>query len=241
MTEQNDKPGGLRMSGHELPIEVLGQAIRREREALGIGVRQMAARLGCSASHVSQVERGMTAPSVHTLFGMVRELGMSLDDLLAEVERATDAAAPAGSGLSPWPGCIVRAADRRSIVLPSGVKWELLIPNIRDGFEFVEYIYEVGGHDGEDSYRRNGWEYGMVLEGRLGGMIGFAEYVLETGDSITFDSSAPHRFWNAGNAPARAVWVWHSRALQTLSAGRDLESCGSGLPDDDEGGPLAKE
>jgi transcriptional regulator with XRE-family HTH domain len=168
----------------------------------------MAGNLGLSPSHVSQVERGVTSPSVNTLFAMVRELGLSLDELL--VAATSGAPAAAATELGPWPGRIVRAGDRRRITLPGGVKWELLIPAVEEGFEFVEYLYEVGGGDGDDFFRRNGWEYGLVLEGRLKGDVGFAEIVLEAGDSITFDSSAPHRFWNGGDVPARAVWVWHN-------------------------------
>ena len=197
-------------SVHDVPLEALGRVLRRAREASGIGVREMAGRLGCSPSHISQVERGVTSPSVHTLFSMVGELGLSLDDLLAAATSDTPSLNTADIG--PWPGRIVRSADRRGISLPGGVKWEMLIPAIEDGFEFVEYVYEVGGHDGDDFFRRNGWEYGLVLEGRLGGAIGFAEFDLEVGDSIAFDSSAPHRFWNAGDVPARAVWVWHNQA-----------------------------
>lgn len=197
-------------AGHDVPLEILGRALRRARETAGVGVREMAGRLGCSPSHVSQVERGMTSPSVHTLFSMVKELGVSLDDLLASVEADAPSVNTADAG--PWPGRIVRAADRRGISLPGGVKWEMLMPAVEDGFEFVEYVYEVGGHDGDDFFRRNGWEYGLVLEGRLGGAIGFAEFDLEAGDSIAFDSSAPHRFWNSGDVPARAVWVWHNQS-----------------------------
>lgn len=197
-------------SAHDIPLEALGRVLRRAREASGIGVREMAGRLRCSPSHISQVERGVTSPSVHTLFSMVGELGLSLDDLLAAATSDTPSLNTADIG--PWPGRIVRSADRRGISLPGGVKWEMLIPAIEDGFEFVEYVYEVGGHDGDDFFRRNGWEYGLVLEGRLGGAIGFAEFDLEVGDSIAFDSSAPHRFWNAGDVPARAVWVWHNQA-----------------------------
>ena len=94
------------------------------------------------------------------------------------------------------------------------------MPVVEDGFEFVEYVYDVGGHDGDDFFRRNGWEYGMVLEGRLGGAIGFTEFELEAGDSIAFDSSAPHRFWNAGDVLARAVWVWHNQT-GVADSGRD--------------------
>jgi len=208
MTEQSDAAGTE--STHDVPLEALGRVLRRAREASGIGVREMAGRLGCSPSHVSQVERGVTSPSVHTLFSMVKELDLSLDDLLAAA--TSDAPSQNTADIGPWPGRIVRAADRRGISLPGGVKWEMLIPAIEDGFEFVEYVYEVGGHDGDDFFRRNGWEYGLVLEGRLGGAIGFAEFDLEAGDSIAFDSSAPHRFWNSGDVPARAVWVWHNQS-----------------------------
>lgn len=204
----------------ELPLETLGRALRRAREAAGISVRGMAGRLGFSPSHVSQVERGVTSPSVHTLFAMVRELGLSLDDLL--VAATIDAPAPAATELGPWPGRVVRAGDRRRIKLPGGVKWELLIPAVEEGFEFVEYVYEVGGGDGDDFFRRNGWEYGLVLEGRLQGEVGFAEIVLETGDSITFDSGAPHRFWNGGDVPARAVWVWHNLGVDSSHSSNAL-------------------
>jgi transcriptional regulator with XRE-family HTH domain len=140
-------------STHDIPLEALGRVLRRAREASGIGVREMAGRLGCSPSHISQVERGVTSPSVHTLFSMVGELGLSLDDLLAAATSDTPSLNTADIG--PWPGRIVRSADRRGISLPGGVKWEMLIPAIEDGFEFVEYVYEVGGHDGDDFFRRN--------------------------------------------------------------------------------------
>jgi len=191
----------------DVPLKALGATLRKARETSGISVREMASRLGCSPSHVSQVERGVTSPSVHTLFSMVRELGGSLDDLLALAAR--DESTLNGGDLRPWPGRIVRSTDRRSISLPGGVQWEMLMPAVEDGFELVEYVYQVGGHDGDDFFRRKGWEYGVVIEGRLGGAIGFREFELEKGDSIAFDSTAPHRFWNAGDAPARAVWVWH--------------------------------
>ena len=222
----------------ELPLETLGLALRQAREASGISVRGMAGRLGLSPSHVSQVERGVTSPSVHTLFAMVRELGLSLDELLAAA--TSDARAPAATELGPWPGRIVRSGDRRRIKLPGGVKWELLIPAVEEGFEFVEYVYEVGGGDGEDFFRRNGWEFGLVLEGRLKGDVGFAEIVLEAGDSITFDSSAPHRFWNGGDMPARAVWVWHNLGGDSPDGANALhQRTGSGSDESEDASVLS--
>jgi quercetin dioxygenase-like cupin family protein len=53
----------------------------------------------------------------------------------------------------------------------------------------------------------SGSEYGVVLEGTLGAMVGEESYELEPGDSIAFDSSTPHRIWTIGEEVAVAVWT----------------------------------
>jgi mannose-6-phosphate isomerase-like protein (cupin superfamily) len=37
--------------------------------------------------------------------------------------------------------------------------------------------------------------------------LGFETYRLTSGDSISFDSSRPHRLANAGDVPVEAIWV----------------------------------
>jgi hypothetical protein len=66
----------------------------------------------------------------------------------------------------------------------------------------------VGGASStEDEYQRHpGHEWGYVLEGELQIKIGFEEYTLKPGDSISFDSTLPHRLANAGEVPVRAIW-----------------------------------
>jgi transcriptional regulator with XRE-family HTH domain len=195
---------------HDVPLTALGSTLRKARDAAGIGVREMAGKLGCSPSHISQVERGVTNPSIHTLFSMVAELGLSLDELLGAAISSSPGKDTTDTGRRP--SHVLRREDRRSVNLPGGVRWEMLSPAVQPGFEFVEYVYEVSGRDGDDFFRRNGWEYGLVLEGQLSGAIGFVEFELDAGDSIAFDSSAPHRFWNSGEMPARAVWVWRGES-----------------------------
>jgi quercetin dioxygenase-like cupin family protein len=55
--------------------------------------------------------------------------------------------------------------------------------------------------------RHGGREYGYVTAGRLGVQLGFERYDLGPGDSISFDSSSPHRLWAIGDEPADAIWV----------------------------------
>ena len=44
------------------------------------------------------------------------------------------------------------------------------------------------------------------MSGSLNVRVGFDEFVVGPGDAITFDSGTPHRMFNAGDVPVRAVW-----------------------------------
>src|SRR5215469_3618312 len=60
----------------------LGPRLRLVRESRAVSVRELARRIGCSASLISQVERGLSMPSVGVLYSLASELGCSLDYLL---------------------------------------------------------------------------------------------------------------------------------------------------------------
>ena len=60
---------------------LVGPRLRVERERQRIGLRELARRVNVSASLISQVELGKATPSVGTLYAIVNELGMSLDEL----------------------------------------------------------------------------------------------------------------------------------------------------------------
>ena len=46
-----------------------------------------------------------------------------------------------------------------------------------------------------------------MIGGRLGVRIAFDEFALGPSDSISFDSSSPHRLWAIGDEPAEAIWI----------------------------------
>jgi transcriptional regulator with XRE-family HTH domain len=194
--------------------DTLGSRLRAERERRGLTLRELARRLAVSPSLVSQIETGKTQPSVRTLYAIVTELDVSLDELFAAdageggpaVPLRTagqDTRAPEGSGH-------VQRADARDVIdLGSGVRWERLTTwNDRD-VEFLCAIYEPGGSSSPDGslMRHSGREFGIVLSGKLGVKVGFEEYVLGVGDSIAFDSSVPHRLHNDGTENVTAVWI----------------------------------
>lgn len=191
----------------------MGDRLRQARAARGLSLRRLAEVLGVSPSLISQVETGRAKPSVNTLYALATELGISLDTLLfmdTEPPSRDAGDEPAGEvfeAVLPHDP-VQRAASRSSIRLGSGVVWERLTSESIRNVDFLHVTYEVGGESSPaDAFQRHsGQEWGYVLSGTLTVRIGFDEFVLQPGDAISFDSATPHRLFNAGDVPARAVW-----------------------------------
>jgi transcriptional regulator with XRE-family HTH domain len=212
----------------------LGPRLRRVREDRGLSVRELARRISCSPSLISQIERGLSAPSVGILYALASELRTSLDFLFGvavltdsmtstahgdgHVRPEQPAADSAGHDLAGHDlaghdlaghGFVQRAGARRTIDLASGVRWERLTPGADDRVDFLEVIYEPSGHstDTMRPLRHDGHEYGLIISGSLHASVGFETVELRPGDSIAFDSSIPHQYWNTTGADVHAIWV----------------------------------
>lgn len=212
----------------QVALKDVGARLRRDREARGVGVRELARRIGVSPSLISAIELGKANPSIGTLYQIVDELNLSVDELM--LEGATDAdtvVRRAGASGGTPADHLTRAAElvdaplggelndpvqrletRASVHLP-GVTWERLTARDDAAVDFLYVTYEVGAEScAEDNLMRHGgYEYGLILEGRLGIRIRFRTYELGPGDSISFDSMEPHRFWTVGDEPSRSVWL----------------------------------
>ena len=219
----SDEPSS---GGDRAALPAVGSHIRDRRESLNLSLRELARRIGLSASLISQIERGRATPSVSTLYAITSELRMSLDELFAERPKPETAAvafadAPAGfrgidaqaraNGSTPDAapaGPVVRPSERKVIQLHSGVRWELLTPTSDRNIDFLFVDYEPGGASCEPGVlmRHAGVEYGYVLSGTLEVTVQFETYLLEPGDSISFNSTMPHRLAAAGNEPVHAIW-----------------------------------
>lgn len=202
-------------------MELVGSRIRARREAIGISLRQFARNLDVSASFISQLETGKTQPSVATLFAICNALGLSTDELF-DVDTGTkrtdeqsnpwrDLSTPDGAEPVTRSGDdapVIRPHERKALVLDSGVTWESLAATHSRITDFMHVRYEVGGTSTLDDkmLRHVGTEYGYILKGTLEITLGFETYTLHPGDSISFDSSRPHRLANVGNEPVEAVW-----------------------------------
>ena len=215
----------------------LGHRLRAAREQKNIGLRELARRLGVSASLISQIETGKTEPSINTLFAIVSELELSVNEIVFEPREAprvssAKAESLAGDGPAardrprasevpePPDSPVQRGTTRTSISLESGVTWERLTAQPDHNVDFLLLRYPPGSESTppHSLMRHNGTEYGYILRGRLQVSIGFDTYEIGPGDSIAFDCTQPHRFSTVGDEAVEAVWFVVGRR-NTLSVG----------------------
>ncbi len=186
-------------------LDGLGDHLRGAREQRGMSQRELARRLDLSASLISLIEGGKSQPSVGTLWAIVSELGLSLDEVFGNDESAMEGiAASEADGVH-----MVRPDDREVINLQTGVRWELLTHEQEKDVDFVYAVYEVGGASTPDGslMPHRGREYGYVISGKLGIDLGSEQYELSAGSSIVYDSTRPHRLFNTGAVPVHAIWI----------------------------------
>jgi transcriptional regulator with XRE-family HTH domain len=201
------------------PTLDLGARLRAERLRQGMSLREMARRLGVSASALSQIETGKAQPSVSKLFDIVNLLNTSLDGLLAGEpaqlvqpgQAPEDGRAPAAVTLGREAEgffSFQRSGEHETLELESGVHWRRLTGGSLPGVEFLHVTYEPGGCSSREGafMRHAGQEFGYVLSGRLVVDVGFDTYELGTDDSISFPATTPHRLSNPGSEPTHAIW-----------------------------------
>jgi transcriptional regulator with XRE-family HTH domain len=187
------------------PALDLGARLRAERLGQGIGLREMARRLGISASALSQIETGKAQPSVSKLFDIVNLLGVSVDGLLAGSDGGPQMVVTRGhEGFFS----LQRRGQHETLELESGVLWSRLTAGSFPGVEFLHVEYQPGACSSrEGSFMRHaGQEFGYLLSGRLLVEVGFDRHELGPGDSISFPATTPHRLSNDGHEPAHAIW-----------------------------------
>lgn len=174
--------------------ESLGTLLRQRRKAIGMTMKDVAKQAGLTEGFISQIERGISTPSLMTLYNVANALGTSIDSFLKQTPQHEHS-------------IISRAGSRRgyNIETPERV-YELL----EHGFPGAQlngcithipagYTSEMTSHEGED--------FLYLIEGELIYEINGKEYYLKAGDTLHFPSSLPHRARNIGSGPARELWV----------------------------------
>lgn len=171
----------------------LAARLRTLRTAQGRSLANVAAACGLSISFLSAVERGQSNISVGNLFKLADAYGTTVPGLNPD-HHSEDRD-------------VLHPQDRPRYVAGHGrVVIEDLIT--RPGALEAQRI-EIRPDGGtEEPYAHPGEEFIYVLSGRLTFWIEETErFQLETGDSLSFRSTRPHRWWNEGETSTTVIWI----------------------------------
>ena len=176
----------------------VGKHIRDLRLAKGLSLSELAAQVEISVGNLSEMERGLSVPSIRTLCLLSKALDINAGWLL-------DLHGDSGQPADPY---VVRASARQSIVFSkAGVVKRLASPLQPGSLQMLLVEIEPGAGSGESGYSHAGEECGYVQEGILNLWIEGEKRTLSQGDSFRFLSTKIHRFENPGNVLTRVLWV----------------------------------
>lgn len=191
MLEKTETPA------HSRSPATIGAEIRDLRKAKRLTIKAMAEATGLSIGHLSEIERGVSTPSIKALHDIARALGVTIGWFLHNVEDSASAERQH----------IVRSSNRRALRFSSGVTDELLSPNLRGQLELLMSRFPPGAVGADEPYNHVGEEAGLILSGMLEMWIGEECFILNEGDSFAFPSTSPHRYRNPGEVEAVVIWA----------------------------------
>ena len=166
-----------------VPTAPLGERIRERRKALGLTLQTVADRAGLTAGFISQIERGLAAPSLSSLTAVARVLDLDPGDLFTQ---------PAA------PGTRTKQGERPVWGIdPRTMSYERLTSTFPGNVLRSVLIHEAPGHRSEP-ISHEGEELFFILQGELTVELEGQRHILRPGDSIHFDSRRVHSTWNHG-------------------------------------------
>ena len=172
--------------------EQIGIKIRNLRNQNGLTQEELADRTELTKGFISQLERGLTAPSVSTLLDIVECLGTNLSDFFHEEddlqvvfpkEDYFEKEDEDGNSIT-W---LIATAQSRSL--------EPILVRLQPG----QSMPVDKPHEGE--------EFGYVLKGAVKIYCGPRSFVVRQGESFYFKSGKKHYIEAFGSRPASLIWV----------------------------------
>lgn len=175
-------------------IEELGRRIRKLRMDMRLTLKQVETASGLSATHLSEIERGRTSPTIGALVRIARALHKDASYFI-ETEEREDIAQVKGAA--------------STLAFPGGAQAELLTPGI-PGSRMFAYRVRLGGADGgrirlAPSQPDEHALY-FVRSGNVQTRFGETESVLAPGDAAQASLAIPHDV-HAPEGPAEILFL----------------------------------
>ena len=171
----------------------IGTKINQLRKKNGLTQEELADRCELSKGFISQVERGLTSPSIATLIDILEILGTNLPDFFSDTKEEK----------------VTYSKDDMFETEDSELKYSLkwLIPNAqKNAMEPIMITIEAGGQYIEEE-PHEGEEFGYVLSGSITLHLGKKKYKVKKGESFYYKAKVTHYISNNSKVPAKVIWI----------------------------------
>lgn len=177
----------------------IGPRLRQRRKVKRQSLKELSQRAGISIGLLSQIERGLSTPSIRALNQICMALEMPMNWLFDRDEVVNVENEPV----------VVRNAQRRRMNLGSGsMLKEILSPDSISEIQLMRFVIHPGGRSGDSPAQHpTGAKCGTVLSGCLGLEVNGQEYIINQYDSFAFKASAQYRFWAVGDTQCEVLWA----------------------------------
>ena len=176
-------------------LAILIHDLRKHKK---VTLNELAERIGRSVGFLSQVERGLSRPTVADLTAISEALDVPTTYFYSLAKpRALR-----------W---VTRPDERRTLYFANGITDVLLSPNMHGAFNLLDSQLEPGASSGERQMSDRSEQAGYVLEGELTLWQGDDEesVTLQAGDAFQVSSYACLRYANQSDKPCRVLWVYN--------------------------------
>lgn len=179
--------------------QYIGPILRSQRQAQGLTLADVAALAGVSRGMLSKIENGQVSTSLDTLHQIVSALGMTLSQLFRnfDVPEGSAQHVKAGEGLE-----VVRRGTKR------GHTYHLLAYDQGPQKQIEPFLITMDdASEVFPTFLHPGIEFIYILEGEMEYRHGRSQYLLQPGDSLTFQANVPHGPENLLKVPIKLLSV----------------------------------
>lgn len=164
--------------------ESVGAAIRELRQRHGLTIAQVSEQSGISRGMLSKIETGQTSAGMDSLARIARALGVSMSMLFRKYDASSSSAQhiKKGQGME-----VVRRGTK------SGHTYHLLAYDQGPTKLFEPFLITMDDDSQRyPTFEHPGTEFIYMLEGEIEYRCGQETFVLEPGDTLTFEGSVSH-------------------------------------------------
>ena len=179
------------------------------REQKGLSLRTLAKACGLSITAIHQIEVGEHSPTVSSLQILATALNVPITAFFETHHEQTT---------------VFVKHDCRQGSQGDGIVMESLgvgLPNQQLEPFFVSI--DPGAGNGQEPITHSGEEFVYCVDGEVEYHVNGELYRLEGGDSLLFEASQPHSFFNASKAPATLIMIFQAVEGSQLAGPRHLE------------------